>query len=113
MAGFKDFFSEVLINVIKDENVQAAVKKLLGSIIAEQILPLVPVAVGAATKAAVDEVIKKFPGAGDLVEGAVNIEHTTEAARQELNNLIPDIDFGIPALDNLMDFWRPKGPANG
>ena len=20
-----------------------------------------------------------------------------------------DVDFGIPALDNLMDFWRPKG----
>lgn len=108
MAGFKDFFTDVLINVIKDEDVQAAVKKLLGGIIAEQILPLVPVAVGAAVKAGMDEALKKFPGLGDAIQDVVNIEHTTEAARQELNNLIPDVDFGIPALDNLMDFWRPK-----
>jgi hypothetical protein len=108
MAGLQDFAADVLIKVISDESVQAAGKKLLGSIIAEQILPLVPVAVGAATKAAIDEVSKKFPGAEDLIKGAVDIVHTTDAARNELNNLIPDVDFGIPALDNLMDFWRPK-----
>jgi hypothetical protein len=108
MPGLQDFASSVLIKVISDESVQASVKKLLGSIIAEQILPLVPVAVGAATKAAIDEVLKKFPGAGDLIEGAVDIVHTTDAARNELNALLPDIDFGIPALDNLLDFWRPK-----
>lgn len=109
MPGLQDFASSVLIKVISDETVQAAVKKLLGSIIAEQILPLVPVAVGAATKAAIDEVLKKFPGAEDLIEGAVDIVHTTDAARTELNRIIPDVDFGIPALDNLMDFWRPRG----
>jgi len=26
-----------------------------------------------------------------------------------LNDAIPDVDFGIPALDELMDFWRPTG----
>lgn len=108
MAGLQDFASAVLIKVVNDPTVQAAVKKLLGSIIAEQILPLVPVAVGAATKAAMDEVLAKFPGMGDVIEGVVDIAHTTDAARTELNNLLPDIDFGIPALDSLLDFWRPK-----
>lgn len=113
LKGLQGFAAGVFIKVITDENVQAAAKKLLGSIIAEQILPLVPVAVGAATKTAIDllikELDKKFPGLAAAAEGVINIEHTTEAARQELNNLIPDIDFGIPALDNLLDFWRPKG----
>jgi len=108
MPGLKDFAADVFIKVISDPTVQETVKKLLGSIIAEQILPLVPVAVGAATKAAVDEVVKKFPGAQDVIDGVVDIAHTTDAARDELNKLIPDIDFGIPALDNLLDFWRPK-----
>ena len=102
------FFTSVIISVLTDKNVQKMIEELLGKLITERILPLIPVAVGAATKAAVDEVINRFPGAEDLIQGAVNIEHTTEAARTELNNLIPDVDFGIPALDNLLDFWRPK-----
>lgn len=102
------FFTSIIITVLTDPKVQATIEALLGKLITERILPLIPVAVGAATKAAVDEVIKKFPGAEGLVQDVVNIEHTTEAARSELNNLIPDVDFGIPALDNLLDFWRPK-----
>jgi len=28
--------------------------------------------------------------------------------RQRLHEAIPDVDFGIPELDNVLDFWRPK-----
>jgi hypothetical protein len=98
------FLTKLIVNVFTDEQVQAAIKKLLGQLITEQILPLVPVAVGAAVKAAIDEVIQKVPG----IEGVVDVVKATDAARDTLNHLIPDIDFGIPALDNLLDFWRPK-----
>ena len=107
-GGLQGFAAGVLIKVVSDPTVQAAVEKLLGNIIAKQIVPLIPIAVGAATKAGMDELIKKFPGVEGLVEGAISLEQTTEAARNELNNLIPDVDFGIPALDNLLDLWRPK-----
>lgn len=105
------FFTSIIISVLTDPKVQATIEALLGKLITERILPLIPLAVGAATKAAVDEVIKVVPGVKDLIQAGVNIEHTTEAARQELNKLIPDVDLGIPALDNLLDFWRPKASS--
>jgi hypothetical protein len=101
----QSFFAAVLIKVLSDSKVQQYIKDLLGQLITERILPLVPVAVGAAVKAAVDELITKVPG----IEGVVDVVQATDAARDTLNNLIPDIDLGIPALDNLMDFWRPRG----
>jgi hypothetical protein len=98
------FLSNLIISVLTSEQVQAAIKNLLGQLITERILPLVPVAVGAAVKAAVDELIERVPG----IEGVVDVVKATDAARDTLNDLIPDIDFGIPALDQLLDFWRPK-----
>lgn len=98
------FLAGLIITVFTSDAVQAAIKNLLGQLITERILPLVPVAVGAAVKAAVDEVVEKVPG----LEGVVDVVKATDAARDNLNHLIPDIDFGIPALDNLLDFWRPK-----
>jgi hypothetical protein len=100
----QSFIVGILTKVLSDPKVQQFIKDLLGQLITERILPLVPVAVGAAVKAAVDELITKVPG----IEGVVDLVQTTDAARNTLNDLIPDIDFGIPALDNLLDFWRPK-----
>jgi hypothetical protein len=100
----QDFFAGIFIKVISDPKVQAAAKNLLGQLITERILPLIPVAVGAAVKAAVDELIEKVPG----IEGVVDVVKATDAARDRLNDMLPDIDFGIPALDELLDFWRPK-----
>jgi len=99
------FLRELIISVLADERTQAIIKNLLGQLITERILPLVPVAVGAAVKAAIDEVIQKVPG----LEGVVDVVQATDAARDTLNSLIPDIDFGIPALDQLLDWWRPRG----
>jgi triosephosphate isomerase len=98
------FLTAIIISVLTDEKVQAVIKNLLGQLITERILPLVPVAVGAAVKASMDQLIAKVPG----IEGVVDVVHATDAARENLNTLLPDIDFGIPALDNLLDFWRPK-----
>jgi len=98
------FLRDLIISVLADERTQAIIKNLLGQLITERILPLVPVAVGAAVKAAIDEVIQKVPG----LEGVVDVVQATDAARDTLNDLIPDIDFGIPALDELIDFWRPR-----
>jgi hypothetical protein len=100
----QNFFAGIISKVLSDPKVQQFIKDLLGQLITERILPLVPVAVGAAVKAAVDELVTKVPG----IEGVVDVVKATDAARDTLNHLIPDIDFGIPALDNLLDFWRPK-----
>jgi hypothetical protein len=98
------FLLKLILGVLTNEQVQKQIKDLLGQLITERILPLVPVAVGAAVKAGMDELIERVPG----IEGVVDIVKTTDAARDNLNELIPDIDFGIPALDNLLDFWRPR-----
>ncbi len=98
------FLAGLIISILTDDKVQATIKNLLGQLITERILPLVPVAVGAAVKAAVDEVVERVPA----LEGVVDLAKATDAARDNLNQLIPDIDFGIPALDGLLDFWRPK-----
>lgn len=100
----KKFLTDLIVSVFTSEQVQAAIKALLGQLITERILPLVPVAVGAAVKAAMDELIERVPG----VEGVIDVVNATDAARHSLNDLLPDIDFGIPALDQLMDFWRPR-----
>lgn len=100
----KKFLTDLIVSVFTNAEVQAKIKDLLGQLITERILPLVPLAVGAAVKAAMDDLIERVPG----IEGVVDVVQATNAARNTLNDLIPDIDFGIPALDDLMDFWRPR-----
>jgi hypothetical protein len=98
------FLLRLIVSVLTNDKVQETIKNLLGQLITERILPLVPVAVGAAVKAGMDELIERVPG----IEGVVDVVKATDAARDTLNNLIPDIDVGIPAIDDLLDFWRPK-----
>lgn len=94
------FLAAVIIKVITDDKVQASIEKLLGKIIAERIVPLVPLAVASATKA-ITEAIPQIATA--------QIDQVSDRIRNDLNRAIPDFDLGIPALDNLMDFWRPRG----
>ena len=94
------FFVAIIIKVLTDEKVQQTIKNLLGALITERILPLVPLAVASATKA-ITEAIPNIATA--------QIDHVADTIRTDLNNAVPDFDLGIPALDNLLDFWRPKG----
>jgi len=96
----QSFIVSILIKVLSDPKVQQWIKNLLGGLITERILPLIPLAVASATKA-ITEALPNIPTAA--------IEHVAETIRTDLNNVIPDFDIGIPAIDNLLDFWRPRG----
>lgn len=93
------FFIGVIIGVITDPKVQQTIKDLLGTLITERIVPLIPLAVASATKA-ITEAIPNVATAA--------IDHVSETIREDLNKAIPDFDLGIPAIDDLLDFWRPK-----
>lgn len=102
--SIRNFIKELILDVISDERTKTTVIEILGKLITTQILPLLPVAVAAASKAAVDEIVEKIPA----LEGVVDLVKVADRSRDALNDLIPDIDFGIPALDNLLDWWRPN-----
>jgi len=89
----------ILINAMRNEKVQQAVGDFISKIVTEKLLPLLPIAAAAAAKAVADQ----FP----QLDGIADIGKIADDVRGTLNELVPDIDFGIPALDDLMDFWRP------
>lgn len=93
----QNFIIGILIKVLTDPNVQASIEKLLGNIIAKQILPLIPVAVGAAVKAGVDELITKVPG----IEGVVDVVKTTESAVSSIESIVGN----IPVLGDILKNW--------
>ncbi|MEV5360567.1 hypothetical protein AB0K45_09510 [Micrococcus luteus] len=93
------FLAGLIIRVLTDDKVQQAIRNLLGQLITERIVPLVPLAVASATKA-ITAAIPNIPTAA--------IEHVAEDIRADLNQVIPDFDIGIPAIDGLLDFWRPR-----
>lgn len=93
------FLLKLLISLLTNPKVQQTIKNLLGELITERIVPLVPLAVASATKA-ITAALPNIPTAA--------IEHVADEIRNDLNHAIPDFDLGIPALDNLLDFWRPK-----
>lgn len=95
------FIVAVLVKVLSDEKVQQSIEKLVSKVITENILPLVPVASAAAAKA----VVELIPGG----KAVADLAKVTEQVRVELNKVIPDIDSGIPLIDNILDAWRPKG----
>ncbi len=100
----QQFLTKIIISVLMDARVQAKIRELLGQLITERLLPLIPIATAAAAKAAVDQIVEKVPA----LEGVVDVVKVGDDARQALSDLIPDVDFGVPALDQVLDFWRPK-----
>lgn len=97
-----------LVKLITDEKTQTAMENLLGKLLVQRIMPLVPVAAGVAATAAVNEALKRFPGLEHAVDTTIEAVGSIDEARNALNDLIPDVDFGVGALDQLADFWRPK-----
>jgi hypothetical protein len=86
------FVAGVIVKVLSDPKVQQIVKDLLGELITERIVPLIPLAVASATNDIPTAII------GDVAE----------TIRTDLNAVLPDLDIGIPMIDNFLDAWRPK-----
>lgn len=97
----QSFIIGILIKVLSDPKVQAMIKNLLSDLITEKIAPLIPLAAASAAHAFADLI----PGLTHTAEDVVAVANTV---RDDLNKMIPDIDIGIPLIDNIMDAWRPK-----
>jgi hypothetical protein len=101
------FFASILIKVLTDPKVQQWVEKwaeeLLSNIIAKQILPIIPVAIGGAVKAGVDDIIDHIPGVTGVVD--VDVVKTTEGAV----NSIEQVVGSIPVIGDLLKNWGIGG----
>ena len=91
----------LLLAALKNERVQQAVGDFISGIVTQKLLPLLPLAAAAAAKAVADQIPQ--------LANVANVAQVADEVRDRLNEVIPDVDFGIPALDELLDFWRPKG----
>jgi hypothetical protein len=94
------FIVGILVKVLSDPKVMAQIEKLIGNIVAKQILPVIPVAIGAAVKAGVDDVIQHIPG----VNGVVDIVKTTEGAAASIVDLIPGLG-SLPIIGDVLRNW--------
>jgi hypothetical protein len=96
----QQFIINIIIKVLTDPKVLAQIEKLIGNIVAKQILPVIPVAIGGAVKTALDELIAKTPG----VSGVVDIVKTTESAAASIVNLIPGLG-SLPIIGDVLKGW--------
>lgn len=95
------FIISILTKILSDPKVQQILKNLLSDLITEKIAPLIPLAAASAAHA----LAGLLPGVTASVEEVVSIANTV---RNDLNRVIPDIDIGIPLIDDILDAWRPK-----
>ena len=96
----QSFIIGILIKVLTNPDVLAQIEKLIGNIIAKQILPVIPVAIGAAVKAGVDDVIEHIPG----INGVVDAVKTSEAAAASIIDLIPGLG-SLPIIGDFLKSW--------
>lgn len=97
----QDFIAAVLIKALLDPKVQQQIKNLLSELISEKIAPLVPLAAASAAHA----LVGLIPGVTHTIEDVVTV---ADKVREDLNQAIPDINIGIPLIDDLLDAWRPQ-----
>lgn len=95
------FIVAVIVKVLSDPKVQQTIKNLLSELITEKIAPLIPLAAASAAHAFAG----LFPNVTASVEDVAGVANKV---REDLNRAIPDIDIGIPLIDDLFDAWRPK-----
>jgi uncharacterized protein YkvS len=96
----QNFIVGILIKVLTNPDVLAQIEKLIGNIVAKQILPVIPVAIGAAVKAGVDDVIEHIPG----ITGVVDAVKTSEAAAASIVDLIPGLG-SLPIIGDFLKSW--------
>ena len=94
------FLVNLILVALRNDKVQQAIGDFISRIVTEKLLPLLPLVAAAAAKAVADQ-IPQLANIADVAQVA-------DGVRDKLNEAVPDIDFGIPALDELIDFWRPK-----
>lgn len=94
------FLLKLILSVLSNPEVQAQIEKLIGNVIAKQILPVIPVAIGAAVKAGVDDIIEHIPG----VSGVVDVVKTTESAAASIVDLIPGLG-SLPVIGDVLKSW--------
>jgi len=97
----QQFIVGILIKVLTNPAVMAQIEKLIGNIVAKQILPVVPVAIGGAVKTALDELIEKVPG----INGVVDVVKTTESAASSIVDLIPGLG-SLPIIGDILNSWK-------
>jgi hypothetical protein len=90
----------LIVRALQSQQVQDAVGDFISRVVTEKLLPLLPIAAAAAAKAVTDQLSD--------ISDIVDVADIANTVRDRLNEAIPDLDFGIPTLDDLMDFWRPK-----
>ena len=97
----QNFIVAILIKVVSSSKVQEMLKNLLSDLITEKIAPLIPLAAASAAHAFAGLI----PNVTHTLEDVVVVANTV---RDDLNKAIPDIDIGIPLIDDIIDAWRPK-----
>jgi hypothetical protein len=95
-----NFLIGLMLAALKNEKVQQEIGNFTSRIVTDKLLPLLPLVAAAAAKAVTDQI----PQIGNITD----VAKMADDLRNNLNKAIPDFDFGIPALDDLLDIWRPK-----
>lgn len=96
------FIIGILTKVLSDPKVQALIKNLLSDLITEKIAPLIPLAAASAAHA-----FAALLGPG-VVHDLADVVKVAETVRNDLNKVIPNINIGIPLIDDLINVWRPQ-----
>ena len=95
------FFTNVIIAVLTDPKVQVMIENLLSKLITEKISPLIPLAAASAAHA----FAALMPNVTHDIEDVVKVADTV---RSDLNKAIPEINIGIPLIDDIVNAWRPQ-----
>jgi hypothetical protein len=95
------FLLKLILAVLADPKVQTQIKNLLSELITEKIAPLIPLAAASAAHAFAGLI----PNAAHDIEDVVAVANTV---RNDLNKAIPEINIGIPLIDDIINAWRPQ-----
>lgn len=99
----KKFIVDILVKVLSDKAVEAMIKNLLSDLITEKIAPLIPLAAASAAHA----LAGMMPNVAHDIEDVVKV---ADKVRDDLNAVIPNINIGIPLIDDIINAWRPQQP---
>lgn len=94
----QNFAFGVIKKVLMDKEIQQFIKDLIGGVIAEKVIPLLPFALGSAMKR-FGEMIPGVEVAKDAVEFADDI-------REDINKMIPET--GFKPIDDFVDILFPE-----